>query len=216
MDERHYRSTQILNILSPATGFLLTIPGLAALILHAVRNGDVWHVVSFTVFGSALVISYGIFTLYHVYKFHQRWGRVFKILDHSTIYFLIAGTYTPFTLVYLRGHWGWTLFGAVWGLTCLGVLFKVFFVHRFKILAPLLYLFMGWLIVFAAEPLVELIPRTSLHLLVAGGLFYSFGLIFYAWKRLLFHHAVWHFFVLGGSACHYFAVYFLILPHPGT
>lgn len=213
MDQRYYKSTQIANTLTPAVGFLLSIPGLVALIAHAFKNGNSWHIVSCTIYGSSLVISYAAFTLYHIFKFHERWGQVFKILDHSTIYFLIAGTYTPFTLVYLRGNWGWTMFGAVWGLTLLGSCFKFFFVHRFKILAPLIYLFMGWMIIFAIKPAVELIPQAGIHLLLAGGLFYSLGLIFYAWKRLLFHHAIWHLFVLAGSTCHYFAVYYHVIPH---
>lgn len=216
MDQRYYKPTQIANTLTPALGCLLSVPGLVALIAHAIRNGNGWHIVSFTIYGLSLVTSYAAFTLYHVFKFHERWGRVFRILDHSTIYLLIAGTYTPFTLVYLRGHWGWTMFGAVWGLTFLGVFFKAFFIHRFKILAPLIYLFMGWLLIFAIKPAVELIPRAGLHLLLAGGLFYSFGLIFYAWKRLLFHHAIWHLFVLAGSACHYFAVYYHGIPLAGV
>jgi len=216
MDQRHYKAAQIANTLSPALGFLLSLPGLVALVIQAVRYGNAWHVVSCSIYGSSLVISYAAFTLYHLFKFHERWGKLFKILDHSTIYFLIAGTYTPFTLVYLRGHWGWTLFGAVWGLTVLGVLFKTFFVHRFKILAPILYLLMGWLLVFAIQPAVALIPRAGLQLLLAGGLFYSFGLIFYATKRLLFHHAIWHLFVLAGSACHYFAVFYYVIPRPGA
>lgn len=213
MERRYYRSTQIANTLTPAIGFLLSIPGLVVLLDHAVNRGTDWHVVSFAIYGASLVVSYAVFTLYHIFKFHRRWGKLFKILDHSTIYLLIAGTYTPFTLVCLRGHWGWTLFGAVWGLTVFGVLFKTFFVHRFKVAAPLLYLAMGWLIIFAIKPATELIPAPVLRLLLAGGLFYSLGLIFYAWKRLPFHHAIWHLFVLAGSAFHFFAVY--SLPHTG-
>ena len=209
MEKRVYRPIHIANILTPAVGFLLSVPGLAALIALVASRGNDWYLVSFTIFGTSLVVSYAIFTLYHIFKFHARWGRLLKILDHSTIYLLIAGTYTPFTLICLRGHWGWTLFGTVWGLTVCGILFKIYFVHRFKILAPLLYLFMGWLIIFAIEPALRLIPRDGLLLLLAGGLFYSSGLIFYAWKRLRYHHAIWHLFVLAGSACHFFAVYLL-------
>lgn len=215
MDPRYFKATQIANTLTPALGWLLSLPGLVVLIFAAATQGTVWHVVACSIYGGSLVISYAIFTLYHVYKFNQRWGRLFRILDHSTIYLLIAGTYTPFTLVFLRGNWGWTLFGTVWGLTALGVVFKVLFVHRFKIVAPLLYLAMGWLIVVAVEPATRLIPAQGLQLLLAGGLFYSFGLIFYAWKRLLFHHAIWHLFVLAGSACHYAAVYYSVIPRPG-
>ncbi|HKK01796.1 MAG TPA: hemolysin III family protein [Desulfuromonadales bacterium] len=213
MDQRFYKTVQIANTVAPAIGFALSIPGLVVLIRRAAGNGDGWDVVSFAIYGSSLVISYAIFTLYHIFKFHKRLGHVFKILDHSTIYLLIAGTYTPITLVSLRGNGGWILFGAVWGLTVCGILFKVFFVHRFKILAPLIYLFMGWLIIFAIKPAIALIPPGGLRLLLAGGVFYSLGLIFYAWKRLLFHHAIWHLFVLAGSLCHYFAVCDHLLPH---
>jgi channel protein (hemolysin III family) len=123
----------------------------------------------------------------------------------------LAGTYTPFALVLLRGNWGWTLFATVWGVATLGILFKIFLIHRFKILGPLTYLGMGWLIVLVIKPAMELIPAAGLMLLLAGGLFYSFGLIFYAWKRLLFHHAIWHLFVLAGSVCHFFAVYSYVI-----
>lgn len=212
MDRRFYKTVQIANTLVPAVGFVLSIPAFFALLVHAAEEGNGWQVVSFTIYGSTLVISYAAFTLYHIFKFHERWGSTFKILDHSSIYLLIAGTYTPFTLVSLRGNWGWTLFASVWGVTVMGVLLKIFFVHRFKILGPLTYLFMGWLIIFAIKPAMELIPRPGIHLLLAGGLFYSFGLIFYAWKRLLFHHAIWHLFVFGGSVCHYWAIYHHAVP----
>ena len=212
MDPRYYKPTQILNTLTPALGFFLSLPGLVFLVAHGANSGNGWHLASCIIYGVSLVISYATFTLYHIFKFHERWGEVFKILDHSTIYLLIAGTYTPFTLVTLRGNWGWTLFVTVWAVTVLGIFFKIFFVHRFKILAPLIYLFMGWLIIFAIEPALDLIPWAGLQLLLAGGLFYSFGLIFYAWKRLLFHHAIWHLFVLAGSVCHYFAVFYYVFP----
>jgi hemolysin III len=215
MDPRYYKRVQIANILSPAIGLFLSLPAWVGLILHAAGNGNGWHIVSCTIYGATLVISYGVFTLYHIFKFHERWGTLFKILDHSTIYLLIAGTYTPFLLVSLRGNWGWTLFSLVWGLTILGVLFKIFFVHRFKILAPLIYLFMGLLLFFAIKPAIVLIPTGGLQLVLVGGFFYIFGLIFYAWKRLLYHHAIWHLFVLAGSICHYIAVYFFLIPPSG-
>lgn len=216
MDPCYYKPTQILNTLTPTVGFLLSLPGLVLLVIQASSNGNGWHLISFTIYGVSLVLSYAAFTLYHIFKFHERWGKIFKILDHSAIYLLIAGTYTPFTLVTLREKGGWTLFATVWGVTVLGVFFKIFFVHRFKILSPLVYLFMGWIIIFAVEPAVELIPWTGLQLLFAGGLFYSFGLIFFAWKRLLFHHAIWHLFVLAGSVCHYFAIYYYVFPSSGV
>ena len=212
MDSRNYRRVQIANTLTCGFGWLLSLAGMAALLVHAARNGNAWHLASCVIYGSSLVIAYAAFTLYHIFKFDERWGRLFRILDHSTIYVLIAGTYTPFTLVYLRGHWGWTLFSAVWGLTAIGIVFKIFFVHRFKILAPLLYLGMGWLLIVAINPALEFIPKRGLELLLAGGLFYSFGLVFYAWKKLVFHHAIWHLFVIAGSLCHYLSVYFHVIP----
>ena len=208
MEQRHYKSTQIANIASPAFGFVLSIPGLVALILQALRNGQGVDILTFVIYGSSLVISYAVFSLYHAFKYDARLGKLFKILDHATIYLLIAGTYTPFALGLLRGNWGWTLFATVWGVAVLGIVFKVFFIYRFKILGPLTYLVMGWLLVLVIKPAVALIPVPGLLLLLAGGLFYSFGLIFYAWKRLRFHHAIWHLFVLAGSTCHYFAVYY--------
>lgn len=213
MDSRYYRRVHIANTLTCGFGWLLSLAGMVALLVHASRNGNSWHLASSVIYGSSLVIAYAAFTLYHIFKFDERWGLLVRILDHSTIYVLIAGTYTPFTLVHLRGNWGWTLFIAVWGLTAAGIVFKIFFVHRFKILAPLLYLGMGWLLLLAIKPAIELIPRKGLELLLAGGLCYSFGLVFYAWKRLLFHHAIWHTFVLAGSICHYFAIYFHVIPH---
>jgi hemolysin III len=214
MDPRYYRINQLANIFAPGIGFLLSIPGLLMLLFYANRYGNEWHLISCAIYGASIVIAYACFTLYHVYKFHQRWGQIFKIIDHSSIYLLIAGTYTPFALVFLRGHWGWTLFSVVWGMAIVGIIFKIFFVHRFKVLAPLFYLAMGWLIVFAIKPAMDHIPLSALYLLLAGGLFYSFGLIFYAWKRLLFHHAVWHLFVLAGTALHYSAVFWHVIPAP--
>ena len=212
MEQRYYRSTQIANIASPALGFILSIPGLIALLVHARSDGNGVHLLTFVIYGMSLVISYAVFTLYHIFKYDARLGKLFKILDHATIYLLIAGTYTPFALVFLRGNGGWTLFATVWGVTLLGIIFKVFFIHRFKILGPLIYLIMGWMIVIVIKPAIELIPAAGLLLLLTGGLFYSFGLIFYAWKRLRFHHAIWHVFVLAGSFCHYLAVYIHVIP----
>jgi hemolysin III len=215
MNQRYYRSTRIANIATPAVGFILSLPGLAALIVQALRDGNGLHLVTFAIYGLSLVLSYAVFTLYHLFKYDPSRGKLFRILDHATIYLLIAGTYTPFALVFLRGNWGWTLFSIVWGVAGVGIIIKIFFIDRFKILGPLTYLMMGWLIVLVIKPAMEMIPTAGLLLLLAGGLFYSFGLIFYAWKRLLFHHAIWHLFVLAGSICHYFAIYFHVIPLGG-
>ena len=137
---------------------------------------------------------------------------VFEILDHCTIYVLIAGTYTPFTLVALRGPWGWSLFGAVWGLAVLGTVFKAMFLSRFRVLSAVVYLLMGWLVVVAVRPLSQHVAAAGIGWLLAGGVIYSAGLIFYAWKKLPFHHTVWHVFVLVGSGCHFVAVLKYVLP----
>lgn len=220
MDIRPYRDIQIANTLTPGIGFVLSIPALVVLLVQAARYGNAWHIVSCAVFGASICIAYAASTFYHVFKFHERLGKIFKIIDHATIFLLIAGTYTPFTLVHLRGNWGWTLFATVWVLALAGIVGKVFFIYRFKILSPLLYLGMGWLIILAIEPALESIPHPALFLLLAGGLFYSGGLVFYAWKRLRYHHAIWHLFVMAGTASHYFAVFFYVIPSsaalPGT
>lgn len=211
MARRRYRAPQMADILASAIGWVLSIPGLIALLVFALRTGDSLHVASSVVYGTSLFVSYAAFTLYHVFEFHPRWGTLFKILDHAVIFLFIAGTYTPFTLVDLRGHWGWTLFIVVWTLALAGVVFKIFFVYRFRILAPLFYLFMGWLILFDMKSAVEFIPRPAMDLLLTGGVVYTGGILFYLWKKFRFHHAIWHLFVLAGSACHYFAILYFVI-----
>ena len=138
--------------------------------------------------------------------------RILKILDHTAIYLLIAGTYTPFTLVNLRGFWGWTLFSLVWGLSVFGILWKLFHVERFQIVSTLVYIAMGWLVLIAIKPVMSAVPLWGIVWLVAGGLCYTVGVLFFAWKRVPYNHAIWHVFVMAGSICHYFAVMFYVLP----
>jgi hemolysin III len=202
---------EIANSITIALGLLLSLPGLVGLIIIASLNGNSWHVISCSIYGATLVLSYSAFTLYHTFR-SKHVKHIFKILDHSAIYLLIAGTYTPFTLVLLRGNWGWTLFGLVWGLSIIGIIFKIFFVGRFKLVSTISYIFMGWLIVIASKPLFYLIPKGGIGWLVAGGLFYTTGILFYAFKKIPFNHAIWHLFVLAGSICHYFAVIFYVIP----
>ena len=203
-----------LNTLSSALGLLCALAGLPLLVTLAARNGSSWQVVSTAIYGATLVLSYLAFTLYHLFKSSSRYT-LFKILDHAAIYLLIAGTYTPFTLVNLRGHGGWLLFGVMWGLAFAGVIFKIFFVHRFRIVAPLLYVVMGWMFVLAIEPALAYIPAEGLWLLLAGGLLYTGGLLFYAFERIPYHHAIWHLFVVGGSLCHFLAVLHDLAPGTG-
>lgn len=205
------RGEEIANWVTHGIGLALSVAGLTLLIVVASRRGDAWHVVSFTVFGLTLLTLYAVSTLYHSRR-SARAKLLFQKLDHAAIFLLIAGTYTPFLLTNLRGPWGWTLFGVVWGLCGAGAVFQVAFGQRYRLASMLAYLFLGWLIVVAMKPLVASVPEGGLWLLIAGGLSYSFGVIFYRWHRLRYHHAVWHAFVLGGSVCHYLAVLLFLMP----
>lgn len=205
------RKEEIANSVTHGIGLLLSVAGLAILVVLAALKGNAWHVVSCSVYGTTLVLLYAASTLYHTVR-SPRPKRTLKLIDHSSIYLLIAGTYTPFTLVNLRAHGGWTLFGLVWGLSLLGILFKVFFVDRFKIVSTTVYLMMGWLVVIVLKPLLELVPSSGISLLLAGGVSYTLGVLFFAWRKLPYGHAIWHVFVLAGSLCHYFAVLFYVLP----
>lgn len=209
--DRKLKSEEIANSITHGAGALLSIAGLSVLVVLAALYGDARHIVSCSIFGATLVLLYTASTLYH--SFHEpHLKRFFKTLDHSCIYLLIAGTYTPFTLVSLKGAWGWTLFGIVWGLALFGIFFKIFYVYRFKIFSTLLYIAMGWIVIIAGETLLSRIPAGGLGLLLAGGLAYTGGVVFYLCKKIPYHHAVWHVFVLAGSTLHYFAVMFYVLP----
>lgn len=174
-------------------------------------HGNAWHVVSFSIYGSTLVLMYLASTLYHSIQ-QPRLKYIFRVVDHVAIFFLIAGTYTPFTLVTLQSTRGWVLFGVIWGLAVLGIFYKVFFINRHPVISTIFYVLMGWLIVFSIGDLLQNLPRGGLILLGTGGLCYTVGIIFYAGRERLFMHAIWHLFVLGGSTCHYFAVLFYVLP----
>lgn len=203
---------EIANAVSHGIGTLLSIAALVILTVYASLYGDVWHVVSFSIFGAALVILYTCSTLLHSFPPRTKAKDIFEILDHSAIYLLIAGTYTPFLLVTLRGPLGWTLFGIIWGLAIIGSILKVFFVKRFIVLSTLFYIFMGWMIIFAIKPLLANLPGYGMMWLVIGGLLYTIGSVFYVWRKVPYHHAIWHLFVIGGSTAHFFAVLFYVLP----
>jgi hemolysin III len=204
---------EVMNAVTHGIGTLLAVAGLVLLTVLAYLHGDIWHIVSFSIYGTTLVLLYLASTLYHSFT-NERIKRIFKILDHSAIYLLIAGTYTPFTLVPLHGVLGWTVFGVVWGLAVIGIVLKVFFAGRFNIVSTLCYLGMGWFIIFAIKPLIATVPALGMTWLLVGGLFYTLGSIFYLWKRIPFNHAIWHLFVLAGSISHFIAVFFYILPVP--
>lgn len=203
---------EMANAVTHGIGLLLSIAGFAVLLVLAILRGTAWHIVACSVYGATLVCLYTASTLYHA-VISPRLKRALKIFDHSAIYMLIAGTYTPFLLLDLRGPWGWSLFGVIWGLTFAGILFKLWYVDHFHHLSTGIYVLMGWLVIVAAKPVLAHVPSTTLLWLFVGGLFYSVGVIFYVWKRLPYNHAVWHLFVLAGSSCHYFAVLRSVL-HP--
>jgi hemolysin III len=202
---------ETINAWTHGLGALLSLGGLVVLVILASRHGDAWHIVSCSIYGVTLVLLFSSSTLYHSFR-SQRLKHVLRIIDHASIFLLIAGTYTPFVLVNLRGGWGWSLFGVIWGLAMAGIVFQIFFVSRFRLLQTLIYLAMGWLVVIAIKPLLTRVPLPGLIWLLAGGLSYTVGALFYLWKKLPFHHAVWHLFVLAGSVCHYFAILFYVLP----
>lgn len=198
---------ELANSITHGIGFLLSVAGLVVLVVTASMRGDPYMVVSFSVYGASLVVLYLASTFYH--SFHSpRLKHFLRIFDHCAIYLLIAGTYTPFTLLNLRGPVGWSLFGTIWGLAVLGIFLKFWHIGRYPILTPLIYIAMGWVGAIAVKPSIEAIPPMGMKLLVAGGLTYTVGVIFYALEKLPYNHAIWHMFVLSASAMHFFAILF--------
>jgi len=203
---------ELANAVTHAFGVVLALAGLAALIIIGSLHGNPRQMVSYSIYGMTLVLLYGASTAYHGVR-HPRAKRLLRTLDHAAIYLLIAGTYTPFTLISLRGTWGWSLFGMVWALAASGIVFKIFFIGRFPRTSTVLYLAMGWMALIAVRQLFANLPKEGLILLFAGGLCYSVGVLFFAFDgRARFNHAIWHLFVLAGSVCHFFAVLVSTLP----
>ncbi len=199
------------NAATHGLGILLSITALVLMVVYSVLKGDGYHIVSTSIFGASLIVLYSMSTLYHVMQ-KPRLKKVFRALDHSSIFLLIAGTYTPFTLVNLHGPWGWTLFGLVWGFALFGIIIETVTGQRFKKISLGLYIGMGWLILIAVVPLIENVEPGGLGLLLAGGLSYTLGVAFYVWKSLFLNHAIWHLFVLAGSIFHFFAVFLYVIP----
>jgi hemolysin III len=196
---------EIANAVTHGIGLVASLVGLPVLVLAAAARGDALLVAGCSVFGATLVALYAASTLYHAVP-PSRAKQVLRVIDHSAIYLLIAGTYTPFTLGVLRGHAGWSLFGTVWCLAALGILFKVVLGMRFPRASTFIYVLMGWLAVIVIRPLATGLPRTGLEWLILGGLLYTGGVYFYVNKRVRYSHMVWHLFVLAGSLCHFWAV----------
>lgn len=205
------REEEIANSITHGIGALLSIAALVILIVFSVLYGNAWHIVSFTIYGTTMFILYMSSTLVHSFP-EGKAKDIFEIFDHSSIYFYIAGTYTPFLLVVIKGPLGWSLFGIVWGLAFAGTVFKCFFAKKYLLTSTLLYVVMGWMIVFAWKPLVNNLAPEGLMYLIIGGLLYTFGAVFYVWRGFRFHHAVWHLFVIAGSAALFFCILFYVLP----
>jgi hemolysin III len=192
-------------------GVVLAIAGLAILSVVSSLRGDAWHVVGCAVFGTTLVLLYTASTLYHGIS-RPRAKQVLRVLDHSAIYLLIAGTYTPFCLVSLRGPWGWSLLGVVWGLAAAGIGTRAALAKRLPVMSVVVYVLMGWAVIVATRPLLQSLPGEGFALLLAGGVFYTGGIVFYGWRAMPYHHAVWHAFVLLGSVLHFLAVLLYVIP----
>lgn len=207
------KKEEIFNAITHGIGVLLSITALVFLIVFSVKEGTAWHTVTFTIYGATMLLLYLSSTLVHSFP-KGKVKDLFEIFDHSSIYLFIAGTYTPFTLIVINGALGWTLLGIIWGIAIIGVVFKSFFTKRFLYLSTILYITMGWLIVIAWKPLAITLPSQGLQLLILGGILYTVGTIFYMWRGFLYHHAVWHLFVLAGSIAHFFAILRYVLPIP--
>ena len=200
-----------INTISHATGFILSIVAFVLLVMNASLHGDVWQIVSFSIFGASLIILYGASTLYHSAK-NPLLRNKLNIIDHASIYVLIAGTYTPFTLVTLKGTIGWVIFGISWGLALTGIILKLFFTGKYDLISTIMYVLMGSVIIFAIKPLIHHLPLEGLLWLFAGGISYTIGAILYSIKIIEFNHAIFHIFVLIGSFCHFMSVFFYVLP----
>ena len=202
------------NIVSHAAGLVLSVVALVLMLIRASGSGEALYIVSAAIFGASLIALYAASTFYHSARDPVVRARL-RINDHATIYILIAGSYTPFTLVTLNGWVGWTIFGVTWGMALTGVILKLFFTGRYHLLSTLMYVFMGWIIIFAIKPLVASLSPEGLLWLVAGGIAYTTGAVLYSIKKIKFNHAIFHLFVLLGSACHFAAVYFYVLTKTG-
>lgn len=208
---RYSIGEEIAHSVTHGIGAVLSALGTALLLYRAVRLGTALHVISFAVYGTTLILLHLASTLYHALR-HRRAKYVFWILDHCSIYLLIAGTYTPFLLLSLWGRWGATLLVTIWSLATIGIVYKILFVGRLRKLSVVFYVVMGWLIIVSTREVWLKVPHAALVYVAVGGLLYTLGIAFYGWKRLPYHHAIWHLFVLGGSVSHYLGILFYLVP----
>jgi len=209
-DIRKYKEEKA-NFLTHYFGFLMAVIGFFFLIVYAKSTGSYLNLACCTIYGVSLLTLFGASSIYH-YMSNKKWKRFFRRIDHLSIYLLIAGSYTPFTLINMKNNWGWHLFLTVWILTLVGFVMKIFFFGKYERFSVILYLLMGWLVIVAVKPLFSSIEISGFIWLFAGGIVYSLGVIFFVMDKKPYFHAIWHFFVLGGSFCHYIAIFFYVLP----
>ena len=200
---------EIANSVTHGIGAGMAVAGLAILVVLAILFGDTRRVVSFSIYGGSLILLYLASTLYHSIQ-HAKAKKILRIFDHASIYVLIAGTYTPFLIISIQGTLGWTVLAIVWALAIIGVLWKIFFIGKFEVIATMAYVLMGWMCVVLFGEMLAKVPPAGVVLLIVGGLVYTAGVIFYAWEKLPYNHAIWHLFVLGGSIFHYFSIVTLL------
>lgn len=210
LNKRYTLGEEIFNAVSHGAGGLLSIAGTVVLIALCAVYSDAWSVISACVYGASLIILYTMSTLYHAIT-NEKAKKFFRVMDHNTIFFLIAGTYTPFTLVTLRGKLSWILFGIVWGSALIGIILNSIDLEKFRKPSVVCYILMGWVIIIAVKPMLNSLPGLSLVFLLLGGIFYTVGVIFYTLKKIKWFHSVWHLFTVAGSVLHYFSVLIALL-----
>ena len=210
LTKRYTLGEEIFNSVSHGAGGMLAIAGTVVLIVIAALYSNAWGVVSSAIYGASMIILYTMSTLYHAIT-NKKAKSFFRIMDHNTIFILIAGTYTPYTLVPLRGPVGWTLFGIIWGAAIIGIVFNSISLEKAKKLSLVCYVAMGWAIIFAIKPMIASVTKTSLVFLLIGGIFYTAGIVFYTVKKIRYFHSVWHLFTVGGTVFHYFSILLIML-----
>ena len=206
---RYSLGEEIAHSITHGIGAALSVAAMVLLIVFASQQRDAWRIVSFSIYGSTLFILYLASTLYHAFT-NVKVKTFFRLMDHSSIFLLIAGTYTPITLIAMRGPWGWTLFGLIWTMALCGIIFETIYIGKHNFISLGIYISMGWLAVIAIKPMIDMLPDGMMKWIVIGGLLYTIGIIFYVWEKIPYHHAIWHLFVLGGSITHFFGMLFYL------
>jgi len=209
-NSKYSKREELINVITHGFGLFLSIPATAIMIIYASNHGNAWHIVSSCIYGFSLILLYLASTVYHGTKESKLKLRL-NVFDHSAIYLLIAGTYTPFLLITLRGNWGWSLFGIVWGLTIIGIIMKILFSKRYKSVSAIAYVALGCIIVVAIKPLINSIEPAGIWWLIGGGLNYILGAVLYVIEKIPYNHGIFHVFVLGGSFAHWMAVFYYVL-----